>query len=257
MKYLKPTATSTYQGREFVGGTWTAIPSGTEFEYAYDSTVLADITAEVCQVSVNGTDVVGTVAQQIAALQGQNIRPVDTDGAQIVRLKAAKAGWAFRALGVEFTTAALDSLYCEDYTGATIPFVTCKYYNSSDTEVTTPGLLGANLATIVKTVVDIEPTYDYEIIGGSLRLLSTISDDCRLWIVAAPDIPAAYGGSREMASGVNLRYISSTEAFTVDGRVTKYMTYSATTHQGKLRFIFKHAAGLQATIMFLLDHYKL
>jgi hypothetical protein len=123
-------------------------------------------------------------------------------------------------------------------------------------EITTAGEGGANLATATKTILDFEPPHDYEIIGGSLRTVTSIDTDMRLWIVAVPDISAAYGGSKEMASNINLRYLTPGNVYDVDGRVSKYLSYNATYHTNKLRFIFTYPAGTTEELSITLEHYK-
>lgn len=183
---------------------------------------------------------------------------IDTDGAQIVRIKAAKRGWSFWALPVEFNTSTLNgTLYAKDASGTDIPGISCKIYNGSDVEITTAGLLDSNLATCVKTVLDIEPAFDFEMIGGSIRINSNPSQDVRMWIVGAPDIPAIYGGSKEFASGINLKFLAPDSSFEVDGRVTKYVTYNSSTHSGKLRVILKHPAGLNLNLQVIVHMYRL
>lgn len=180
----------------------------------------------------------------------------DIDGAIIVRTKAAKKGWSFWAVPIEITTSTLDTKYCKTSDGNDIPWVNCKIYDNSDQEITTPGLLNANLATCVKTVIDFEPTFDYEIIGGALRINSNPSQDIRLWIIGAPDIPAQYGGSKEFASGINLKFMAPDSTFEIDGRVTKYLTYNAITHQGKMRLILKHPAGIEVNMQVVIHIYR-
>lgn len=181
----------------------------------------------------------------------------DTDGAQITRNKAAKKGWSFWAIPIEITTSTLGgSIYCKDSSGTDIPGITSKIYNSSDVEITVAGLANINLGTAVKTIVDFEPNFDYEIIGGALRINSNPSQDIRLWIVGAPDIPAIYGGSKEFASGINLKFIPANGEFSVDGRVTKFIKYSASTHSGKLRLILKHPAGAAVNMQFVIHLYR-
>lgn len=180
----------------------------------------------------------------------------DTDGAAIVRNKAAKKGWTFCSLPFEFETSRLsDTLYSKDSSGTDRTFITMKAYNAGGTEVTTAGLLNANYATIVKTVIDFEPPFDYEIIGGDLRTSNIITDDVRLWIVAAPDI-AAPTGSKEMGGGINLKYLAPGNVFSVDGRVSKYATYNATYHTSKIRFILKYPAGTNEGLMTVIQLYK-
>lgn len=180
----------------------------------------------------------------------------DADGAQIVRQKAAKKGWTFWALPIEITTSTLNELYCKTASGTDIPGVSFKIYNASDIEITTPGLLNANLGTCVKSVIDFEPAFDYEIVGGALRINSNPAQDIRLWIIGAPDIPEIYGGSKEFASGINLKFISSDDEFDVDGRVTKFIKHNPSTHEGKLRIVLKHPAGTQVNMQFVIHMYR-
>jgi hypothetical protein len=191
------------------------------------------------------------------AFGNQSLYQSDTDGAQIVRQKAAKKGWSFWACPIEVTTSALGgSVYCKYADGTDVPGITCKIYNSIEAEITTAGLANINLATCVKTVLDFEPAFDYEIIGGELRINSNPAQDIRMWIVGAPDIPAIYGGSKEFASGVNLKFMASDGSFDVDGRVTKFISYNPTTHQGKLRILLKHPAGAAVNMQFVIHMYR-
>ncbi len=182
----------------------------------------------------------------------------DIDGIPFMRLKASKKGWSFLAVAPEITTSTLNgTLYCKDSTGTDIPGITCKIYDNNNAEITNAGLLNANLATCVKTVMDVELPYDLELIGGALRIHSNPAQDLRLWIVGAPDIPAQYGGSKEFASGINLKFLAPDSSFEIDGRVTKYITYSAATHSGKIRIILKHAAGLTVNMQVIMHIYRL
>lgn len=182
---------------------------------------------------------------------------LDTDGATIVRNKAAKAGWTFCSLPMEFETSRLsDCMYAKDSAGINRTFITLKAYDGNNNEVTTPGELDANLATIEKTVIDFEPPYDFEIIGGDLRTLTAIAVDMRLWIIAVPDIPANMGGSKEMGGGINLRYLNPNNVWSVDGRVTKYATYNASLHTNKIRMILKYPPGANESLLMVVQLYK-
>lgn len=182
----------------------------------------------------------------------------DIDGIPFMRLKASKKGWSFWAVPIEITTSTISgTIYAKDASGTDIPGISCKIYNGDDQEITTPGVLNANLNTCVKTVLDFEPAFDYEMIGGALRINSNPSSDVRLWIIGAPDIPAGSGGSKEFASGVNLKFLAPDSSFEIDGRVTKYVSYNAVTHQGKLRVILKHPAGTQVNMQIIIHTYKL
>lgn len=184
---------------------------------------------------------------------------LDIDGAQIVRVKAAKKGWTFGAIPIEFITAEIDSLYSKLPDNTNRFGITLKFFNSSGQEITQEGLLQINEASIIRTVIDFEPTYDYEIIGGTLRIDQDINSlqACRLWIIAVPDIPVNMGGSKEMAGGINLRYLAPNNEFHVDGRVSKTLTYSPIYHTNKLRFIFEHTAGLKVPIQIVVELFRL
>lgn len=182
----------------------------------------------------------------------------DIDGIPFMRLKASKKGWSFWALPIEINTSLLSgNLFCKDSNGVDIPGITVKIYDAQGVEITVPGLANINLSLCTKTVIDFEPAFDYEMIGGSLRINSNPAQDVRLWIVGAPDIPAIYGGSKEFASGVNLKFLAPDSSFEIDGRVTKYVTYNATDHRGKLRVILKHPAGLSLNCQILIHTYRL
>jgi hypothetical protein len=196
------------------------------------------------------------------ALGNASIDQIDSDGAQIVRVKAAKRGWSYWACGMEVTTSKLspDNLMCKDSLGVDIAGVSCKIFKPVSgvlTEILTAGTLDANLNACTRTVVDFEPPFDYEIIGGALRINSDISaSDIRIWIVAAPDIPANMGGSKEMATSLNLKYLAPGNALMVDGRVSKFLKYNATYHTNKIRVIVEHPPGYNLTFSLSFETYR-
>lgn len=265
--------------RDWSWTTWKAVyaTKGSPFQYDEDATVYTIWTydsneAHVCNIwkgllpdgitasysqAQNDTDKTD-FETNFKSLGNLPLSQLDVDGATIVRMKAAKKGWSFWAVPIEITTSTLQgSLYAKTSTGTDIPGLTCKIYDASNAEITVAGLLNANLNTCVKAIIDFEPQFDYEIIGGALRVNANPSQDVRLWIVGAPDIPAIYGGSKEFASGINLKFLAPDSSFDIDGRVTKYLTYNPATHQGKLRLILTHPAGLALNLQFVVHLYRL
>lgn len=224
-----------------------------------DTAFIKDIRLNNVKLNDGNKDILPEDAEKyIKQVNEFNYNNKDIDGAFIVRTKAAKKGWSFWAVSAEITTSTLlGTLYCKTSDDVTIPWVNCKIYNDNNEEITTAGLLNANLSSCVKTVIDFEPTFDYEIIGGALRINSNPSQDVRLWIVGAPDIPAQFGGSKEFASGINLKFLAPDSSFDIDGRVTKYLIYNPNTHQGKMRIILKHPAGLQVNMQLVVHMYRL
>lgn len=181
----------------------------------------------------------------------------DTDGALITRNKAAKKGWTFLSMAIEITTSTIGgTLYCKDSAGNDIPGLTCKIYDANNAEITTPGVLNANLNQCVKTVLDFESGFDYEIIGGALRINANQSNDVRLWIIGAPDIPANLGGSKEFATGINLKFLAADASFEVDGRVAKFIQNDPVFHSSKLRILLKHPAGNNTNMQFVIHLYR-
>lgn len=224
----------------------------------YYLTILDSSIKFECQLDKNSTDTAELLDFETNFKSSGNQSFSDIDGIPFFRMKASKKGWSFWAVPIEITTSTIGgSVYCKDSNGNDVPGVTAKIYNDNNVEITVPGVLDANLSTCTKTVVDFEPAFDYEMIGGSLRINSNPIQDIRLWIVGAPDIPAIYGGSKEFASGINLKFMAPDSSFEIDGRVTKYVTYNNTTHTGKLRIILKHPAGASVNMQFVIHTYRL
>lgn len=200
----------------------------------------------------NATAYFTTVSDALNWLKFES-NPTDTDQSMIVRVKAAKAGWTYHLCGVELETSVLSSIYHKDADGNDYNEATIKFYDSDDVELTVQGDLDTDC---VKTVIDFEPTYDYEIIGGTVKSDVAITTDYRIWVVAVPDLTVAQGGSKVMVDNINLRYIDPNNGVEADGRASKYMTYDATYHTNKLRLVIKHPAGGKEKIMIAYEMYK-
>ena len=188
----------------------------------------------------------------------QTTAPKDSDGSDLSRTKLAPAGWTFQDHSFSFTTGTL-GVYEKKADGSDFGFVTLKFYEGalgSETLIT-----GANAtdqsyldANCTKTVIDFEPTHDYDVIGGEIRIMGTLTDDVRAWIVVVPDIPAAYGGSKELLTGgMNLK---GRVEYAIDGRVVKHLVYSNVYHTNKIRIILRHAVGVKGNFEGCIDFYK-
>lgn len=196
-------------------------------------------------------DHVNTPSEQVPTLV-QLDQPADTNGRIMVRPTAAAAGWVFSLIPIEFSTAKLNSLHAKKPDGTSRAGISYKIYDANDAEITD----AQNEGNAVKTVIDFEPPHDYEIIGGYVQQKVTPTTDMRMWVVAVPDVPEAYGGSKEMVGGVNLKFIDPTDKVNADGRVAKYMAYNATYHTNKLRLIVKHDAGIQHDLLLILEMFR-
>ena len=190
---------------------------------------------------------------QLNYLKGVDTTPKDTDGSTINRMKAAKTGWTYHLTAPEFITSTIGSLYHKSIAGTDLSEVTVKYYNASDVELTTQGSCDTDC---VKTVFTFEPTWDYEIIGGTIKTEGQVTEDVRVWVIAVPDIPAAYGGSKVMVQCLNMKFIDPNNGIETDGRASKYMTYSATYHTNKIQATIKHPAGCKISMTIAFDLYR-
>ena len=242
----------TYAGQVIAAGDSYTIQYGEQFKWANSDTLLADIADGKAQVNDGTADIYGTAAQ-INYLLENDISARDSDGALISRPKAAQVGWTYHLTAPEFATSTVSSLYHKNVTGSDLNECVVKYYDASDVELTTQGSCDTDC---VKTVFHFEPTWNYEIIGGTLKTVSAVTENVRCWVIAVPDVAAAYGGSKVMVQGVNLKFIDPNNGIEADGRVTKFMTYSATYHTNKIQLIVKHPAGHKEDLMMAFELYR-
>jgi hypothetical protein len=179
------------------------------------------------------------------------IGQTDTDGANIVRLKAAKKGWHTEFHVVTFWTSNLNPTYNKNKAGDDLGFTTAKFYDSSGT------LLTDNFTTCVKSVFTWEASYDFEVVGTKFYQKETPTNAVHMYVIGVPDIPAAYGGSVPFSNGgMDLSFIPPFSTVQLDGRVSKLMSYSATYHTNKFEITLKHAEGLGHGLMFIVDLFK-
>lgn len=182
----------------------------------------------------------------------------DTDGATLQRIKVTSTGWHYQLHGIEFTTSKLNSIQSKKADGTDWNFTTIKFYkldNGSEVEITGDNLNQTFLdSNCIKTVVDWEPTFDIDIIGGFLRQSDTPAEDIELWIVGAPDISTVYGGSKEFVSNLNLKLLSS--GIDVDGKTPKFVPYNSVYHSGKFRLILRHSTGYQHKLHMIFEIFK-
>ena len=128
-------------------------------------------------------------------------------------------------------------------------------YDVSGSLITDPTLSGS----AVKTIVDWEPHYNYEIIGGymdlPLNLLNGATDQWFLSVIGVPDLPAIYYGSVPYISEVNLEAVTSGQ-INSNGRAISYLPYKYGGYPtNKLRFIIKHPAGAQERFQLYMEHF--
>lgn len=177
----------------------------------------------------------------------------DPEGATLIRFKMAPSGWTFHAHAIEFETSVLNSLVNDKVDGTGWGDATLKFYDVNGTEITTQATADTDC---VKTILEWEPLYDYEVVGGFLSAATAVIDNARCYIVAVPDIPAGSGGSKVMVNGINMKHIDASSRLTVDGRTSKRMNYNATYHTNKMQVTMNHDVGSKNKLMIVFEVYK-
>jgi hypothetical protein len=124
---------------------------------------------------------------------------VDRDGAQIVNPKFAGDGRGYQSLHFEMTLGS-KNFYCKNYKLEDVDFIQVLHYKS-ETELLAEG---DPESLIVKSVVILQPTFDYDIQGFCLYQKVQPVDDIKMWAVMVPFLPPEYGGPKELISGACL-----------------------------------------------------
>ena len=175
--------------------------------------------------------------------------PKDSDGAPLVRGKVTKSGWHIQLHSMEISTATTNGFFNKDDNDNDLGFCTYTMKDSGGNTTTDP-------TQCVKTILDWECGYDYEIMGAFIRQKTAPTVDVRMWVIAAPDIPANFGGSKYFANGgLNLKHIDSS-AVDSDGKAPKFIAYDPINHSGKFRMILTHPADTQHTFMLTWQIYQ-
>lgn len=182
----------------------------------------------------------------------------DSDGSPLNRTKITASGWHYQLHGVEFTTSKLNSVESKKADGTDWNFCTMKFYkleNGNEIEITGQDLTQEYLdINCIKTIIDWEPTFDVDIIGGILKQVARPTNYVDLWVVGAPDVPAAYGGSKEFVSNLDLEFVDKDIA--IDGKTPKTLIYSPIYHSNKIRLIFRHPAGYKHNLHMIFEIFK-
>lgn len=210
------------------------------------------------------TGVLLAIPDPVVTLSG----PKDPDGATISRAKVTKAGWHYEPRSLDFATSTFASLYNKTHDTYTIAGGTdyadgsLKFYSTSAELVKGGGesaeAFQARLDTdCVMTIMDWQPYYDMDIIGGSLQVLNPPSTSTYAWVIVAPDLPAIYGGNVPfMAGGWNLSFLEAKGTVSFDGRGVKLIAYDPVYKTNKFRLLIKHSAGEKINIQGIYDHFR-
>lgn len=181
----------------------------------------------------------------------------DPDGDFILRSKVTKPGWTYDQRVIEFTTSKLDSASSNRFDGADWGDFSLKYYDVDGAELIAP--TQAVLDSSCKaTALSWEPTYQYDLFGGELSILSLPAGyedrfDAKVWIVGVPFLPYPIG-EVEMVGGRTLKGAGT--VISVDGRTGKGMVPDPTYHTNELlTYIEQGSVGEQFRLEMVFEHY--
>lgn len=244
-----------------------AIPDSKRLMATSNDNLLEGINNNIYQIG-NGSNYFSTIGEQLNYLFSgiSNVTitntEIDEEGRQVNRYAAAKKGWTYLAHFFEFETSKSLSLICNDWQGNPDSSLTIKFYDSSNNEIIDQGAylsLQEHLDNeCVRTEVLFKPSFDYELISGTLRMETKSIEDCRLWVIGGV-IELGAAGIKEFARNMNLHYLGADEIIETDGRASKYMAKDITgiPYQGnQLKFIVKHSAGYKFKIMPTLEYFR-
>lgn len=186
--------------------------------------------------------------QNYMSKASSKINPLDSDNAQLVRIKTNTSGWFFQDRYLNFSTSTLNSLHNAGPDGSDRGDANLKFYDANDVELTTQNDIDASC---VKTVLDVEPPYDFEIIEGGCFVKEMPTTPVHVTVIMAPDVPAP-NGNKCILSGADL---SEQASYEIEGRSVKRLNYNATYHTNKLRAVVRHSAGVKLKINFDIDHF--
>lgn len=126
-------------------------------------------------------------------------------------------------------------------------FFNVKFYNEVGEE-TNDG------TQAIKTAIDFEPAFNYEIFGGGIECIEELDSDFYISAIIAPDVPEAMGGSIEVIRKKLI--LKPSESVFRAGIGTRELTYNPQYHSNKLRLIFDHTMAVQKRFQIEVQYYK-
>jgi hypothetical protein len=203
-----------------------------------------------CRIPIDGNEEQTDFETNFKNNSNKKIEIKDVNNRPLQRLAVATEGWTFLVLGLSIKTSTIDGASIKDITNVNMNCVTYRMYDSN-------GVSTVDSSLCSKTEVDVVLPYDIEIIGGVLNQKERPVDSVYYNVVAVPDIPYNYGGTRALVQGVDLSFVSPNEGLEADGRVAKYLKYNASLHTNKFRITLFHPPGFKHDVLQIMEIYRL
>jgi hypothetical protein len=174
------------------------------------------------------------------------------DGRLVSRNTIATPGMGTHLRSFNFTTAKKNSLVCASPLNVAYTDVAYKMFDAAGVETQVD-------AEAVETRIEFEANYNQELVGGGIivdpTLIGGTSDAWWAAAIAAPHIPAAYGGQVGFVSKINLEMLID-GYLDIDGRSAMYIAYDSVNHSGLIRFTFWHPVGAQKRMLVYLETFR-
>jgi len=221
-----------------------------------------------CTLPISDTAAISEFEAGLKLTGNKAVKPLDSDGSELIRTKTTKTGWHFEPRSLDFYTAKYNSLYNKDFTGWSIETgtdindATLRFFNSSGTELVktseeTAEEFQTRLSACTVTYCDWEPHYTLDLKGLFFQIKNPPTNPAYIWLVGAPDIPAYLGGQVCFGNGGwNLAFFAANQILEADGGGVKGIAYDPVYHSGKIRAILKHEPGTQIGIQLIYKQYK-
>lgn len=189
-------------------------------------------------------------------LSGEGAKVLETDmsGRKVTRTAATQKGWKYQAFFIEYE-ASVGTLYCRDHdnTDLSSQFSVLRY--SDETTLTSTAI------AVTKEVITWKPTFDYEVISGTINIDQLAASDMRIWVTAGLYNEASNNAPLSIhpfvTGGLNLSLL---EYAKTDGRASKFMAYEtegAPFPTNRMQWTLRHPAGLSSPKMLVrIDLYK-
>lgn len=157
-----------------------------------------------------------------------------------VRITTCQQGRKLSSRYISFKTALPGSLDNTDENGLDFGDVVYSMRDASNVVTTDPTLA-------VKTIIDFNPAFDYEVSGGAIYIPETLAgNDDEAWeihAIGAPDIPASYGGRIPFVANNRIHWLrggkldldASLNPADISGALNAYAR--------KIRFVLLHPVG--------------
>lgn len=188
------------------------------------------------------------------------IKETDSSGRAITKPAATQKGWHYQVHSVSFEVGKKDSTYNKDDNGNDLGYTEIKFYDHIDIEQATDITDQSQLfidANAKKTVVRWCPTYDFEIISGSIKQISKKNTDIFLYVNAK--VVTGYPAPNDwlkvpfIQGGINLNYIGADEPLETNGRASKHFNGSLGDH---FEIVVNHEIIEKHKITILFETYK-